>query len=178
MRGHKLSRMKSKQSTFRILLALCFVLLVAGLWYASLRPPQLQEDTTDDTAQTDASSHDKQVAIPATMEPFLNTYCYNCHDSETQKGDLNLEEMTRGIGNITDATHWQDVLDKLNAGEMPPKKKKQPTDEELALVVGDLTESLQKAQVMLRDSGGEIALRRLNRREYEATVKELLGIRV
>ena len=45
-------------------------------------------------------------------------------------------------------------------------------------MVGDLTEVLHSAQKMLRDTGGEIALRRLNCREYEATVKELLGIRI
>lgn len=171
--------MKFRQSTFRILLTLCFVLLVAGFWYASARNPQLQENTTDDTTHIDAGSDHKQVTVPATMEPFLNTYCYNCHDSETQKGDLNLEEMTRGIGNTTDATHWQDVLDKLNAGEMPPKKKKkQPSKVELATAVGDLTETLQAAQTLLRDSGGAIALRRLNNREYVATIKDLMGLRL
>ena len=46
----------------------------------------------------------------------------------------------------TDAWHWQDILDQLNSGEMPPKKKAQPGKEELAKVVGDLTESLQSAQ--------------------------------
>ena len=61
---------------------------------------------------------------------------------------------------------------------MPPKKKKQPSKPELAAVVGDLTESLQAAQKMLSDSGGTIALRRLNRREYEATIKDLMGLRV
>ena len=49
---------------------------------------------------------------------------------------------------------------------------------ELAKVVGDLTESLQSAQKMLRDSGGEIALRRLNKREYITTIKDLMGIRI
>ena len=38
---------------------------------------------------------------------------------------------------------------------MPPKKKAQPGKEELAKVVGDLTESLQSAQAMLKDSGGK-----------------------
>jgi len=118
------------------------------------------------------------VFAPKSIEPFFATHCYGCHDADTAKADLNLEELTRSITNSTAALHWQDILDQLNAGEMPPKKKPQPSKEELAKVVGDLTEALQAAQVMLRDTGGEIALRRLNRREYEATVKELLGIRI
>ncbi|MDP6354942.1 MAG: DUF1592 domain-containing protein [Planctomycetota bacterium] len=112
------------------------------------------------------------------MEPFFGKYCLSCHDADTAKGDLNLEGRTRTIANTTDAAHWQDILDKLNAGEMPPPKKKQPSREELAKAVGDLTVSLQSAQKMLRDSGGAIVVRRLNRREYQATIKELMGVRI
>ncbi len=118
------------------------------------------------------------VSAPDSIEGFFENYCYDCHDSITAKADLNLEDLPRSIADSADALNWQDILDQLNAGEMPPKDKKQPTDEELALVVGDLTESLLEAQGMLRDSGGAIALRRINHREYQATVKELLGIRI
>ena len=132
------------------------------------------------TPPLNSSTHTNNagVSTPNSIEPFFENYCYDCHDAVTAKADLNLEDLTRSIADSADALNWQDILDQLNSGEMPPKDKKQPTDEELALVVGDLTESLQAAQGVLRDSGGEIALRRINRREYEATVKELLGIRI
>ncbi len=119
-----------------------------------------------------------EVALPGSIGTFLKNHCYRCHGAETQEADLSLDDMTREIWDSADALTWQDVLDKLNAGEMPPEGEPQPSQAELAKVVGDLTESLQAAQKMLRDSGGEIALRRLNRREYEATVKDLLGIRI
>ena len=106
-----------------------------------------------------------QVLLPKSIETFFENYCFDCHDADTAEADLDLESLTRSIVNVADAENWQDILDQLNSGEMPPKKKTQPGKEELAKVVGDLTESLQSAQKMLRDSGGEIALRRLNRRE-------------
>ena len=118
------------------------------------------------------------IPIPKSIEPFFETHCYDCHDEATSKADLNLEGLTRSIANSTDALHWQDILDQLNAGEMPPKKKPRPPKDELAGVVGDLTEALQAAHKLLRDSGGEIALRRLNQREYTATIKNLMGIRL
>lgn len=118
------------------------------------------------------------IPIPKSIEPFFETHCYDCHDEATAKADLNLEGLARSIGNSTDALHWQDILDQLNAGEMPPKKKPRPSKDELAEVVGDLTEALQAAHKLLRDSGGEIALRRLNQREYTATIKNLMGIRL
>ena len=119
-----------------------------------------------------------EVAIPESIGTFLKKHCYRCHGVEAQEADLSLHDMRVVIGDSADAINWQDILDKLNAGEMPPEDEPQPSKAELAKVVGDLTESLQAAQKMLRDSGGEIALRRLNRREYEATVKALLGIRI
>ena len=119
-----------------------------------------------------------KISIPDSIEPFFETYCFDCHDSDTAKADLDLESLTRSIVDVADAQNWQDILDQLNSGEMPPKKKAQPGKEELAKVVGDLTESLQSAQAMLRDSGGEIALRRLNKREYITTIKDLMGIRI
>ena len=106
----------------------------------------------------------------------MKKHCFRCHGVETQEADLSLHDMTLAIRDSTDAINWQDILDKLNSGEMPPEDEPQPSKEELAKVVGDLTETLQSSQKMLRDTGGKIALRRLNRREYEATVKELLGI--
>ena len=119
-----------------------------------------------------------EVAIPKSIEPFFENYCFDCHDTDTAKADLDLEGLTRSIVDVADAQNWQDILDQLNSGEMPPKKKAQPGKEELAKVVGDLTESLQSAQAMLKDSGGQIALRRINRREYQSTIKALLGIRI
>ena len=119
-----------------------------------------------------------EVAIPESISSFMNTHCYRCHGADTQEADLSLHDITRAIRDSADALNWQDILDQLNAGEMPPEDEPQPSKAEVAKVVGDLTESLQAAQKMLRDSGGAIALRRLNRREYEATVKELLGIRI
>ena len=118
------------------------------------------------------------VSIPKSIEPFFENHCFDCHDTDTAKADLDLEGLTRSIVDVADAQNWQDILDQLNSGEMPPKKKAQPSKEELAKVVGDLTESLQSAQAMLKDSGGQIALRRINRREYQSTIKELLGIRI
>ena len=118
------------------------------------------------------------IPIPKSIEPFFETHCYDCHDEATSKADLDLEGLTRSVANNTDALNWQDILDQLNAGEMPPKKKPRPPKDELAGVVGDLTEALQAAQKLLRDSGGEISLRRLNQREYVATIKNLMGIRL
>ncbi len=77
-----------------------------------------------------------------------------------------------------EAQRWQDVLDALNGGAMPPKDAKQPESEELARTLDVLTVALQEARRRLTDHGGEIKMRRLNRREYSATIRDLFGFDV
>ncbi|MEC9117491.1 MAG: DUF1587 domain-containing protein [Planctomycetota bacterium] len=119
-----------------------------------------------------------EVDLPKSIDVFMKKHCYRCHGTETQEAELALHDMERVVKDSADALNWQDILDKLNAGEMPPEDEPQPSREELARVVGDLTQSLQAARKMLRDTSGEIVLRRLNRREYESTIKALMGIRI
>ena len=52
---------------------------------------------------------------------ILQTYCLNCHSTEKQKGDLDLE-----ASDIQKEPHlWANVLEQIEMGEMPPKKEKQ-----------------------------------------------------
>ena len=92
---------------------LCSILIVCGLL----------------TGQ--AMGADVGVSAPDSIEPFFENYCYDCHDSLTAKADLDLEELTRSIADSADALNWQDILDQLNAGEMPPRDKPQPSREDI-----------------------------------------------
>jgi hypothetical protein len=67
-----------------------------------------------------------KVSIPDSIEPFFETYCFDCHDTDTAKADLDLESLTRSIANGTDALHWQDILDQLNSERCPRKRKLNP----------------------------------------------------
>lgn len=121
------------------------------------------------------------AADPASMPKphfeILENYCLDCHDSETTKGEIDLENLDFEISkNIKTAETWQKVLNALNSGEMPPKKKDQLTNEEKTALLGDLSVQMVLARKILSDSGGEIALRRLNRREYANTIEALLGV--
>ena len=56
-----------------------------------------------------------KVSIPDSIEPFFENYCFDCHDSDTAKADLDLEGLTRSIVDVADAQNWQDILDQLNS---------------------------------------------------------------
>ena len=68
-----------------------------------------------------------------TVEPFLETYCLDCHDSETQKGELSLEGISPDTVSGDDLETWRLVRDQVHFGDMPPPmKKRQPAAGERA----------------------------------------------
>jgi hypothetical protein len=119
-------------------------------------------------------SHTAHAAAPA-FQPFLDTHCMDCHDAEMKKGGLDLAAVSTDGTDAAALKKWVRVFDRVVAGEMPPaKKKKQPTQDEvqdfMAALGGDLV-AKSKAQK------GTV-LRRLNRREYQNTLEDLLGVKV
>ncbi len=112
------------------------------------------------------------------IEPFLQDYCIDCHGPDKQRGQVRFDDIDWVITNNDSAQRWQDVLDQLNGGEMPPEKSMQPFDDEMSEMLDILTGNLLTARSRLTDHGGEIALRRLNRREYSETIRHLFGFAV
>lgn len=112
------------------------------------------------------------------IDRFLTTYCVRCHGPEKQKGSQRFDTLSRTISDAAVAQSWQDVLDTLNLSEMPPPDEKQPGKQELTDVLETLTANLTVARRRLVDSGGAIVVRRLNRREYQQTIRDLFGVAV
>ena len=52
---------------------------------------------------------------------FLENNCFDCHDADTTKGDLNLAEL--GPVDETNASVWKSIWAQVTLQEMPPKKK-------------------------------------------------------
>ena len=119
-----------------------------------------------------------EIQFPERHFDFLDKYCLDCHDADTEKGKVNLEDISFDINSIKAAERWQKVLNSINSKEMPPEDKKQPEGEEKADFLADLADTMVLARKSLADSGGKITMRRLNRREYQNTIEHLLGVRV
>lgn len=115
---------------------------------------------------------------PQKVRGFLEKHCIACHGPEKQKGKLRLDELSLELSNDSIAAHWQDVLDNLNAGDMPPEEEPQPSKGELTGFLAELTGKLRNARRQLSDQGREVAMRRLNRREYVHSIESLFGFQV
>ena len=69
---------------------------------------------------------------------FFSNYCISCHGAEKQEGDVRLDTLTWEPGNSDSLQLWQDVIDMLELGEMPPKQAPQPKPQEIARLTADL----------------------------------------
>ena len=114
--------------------------------------------------------------MPEAQRSFLANYCVKCHNAQKQKGKLRLDNISLAIDSIENADRWQKILERLNAGEMPPDDEKQPDSAAKTDFLDSLAGALVTARKSLADHHGQITMRRLNRREYQNTLRALLGV--
>jgi mono/diheme cytochrome c family protein len=108
------------------------------------------------------------------VRPLLVKYCQGCHGDEKAKGDFRVDQLSPRFGDKVNRERWQLALKRITAGEMPPKAKPRPPDKDAQALVDWIRSQTEAAHA----AEGRVALRRLNRAEYENTVRDLLGITV
>ena len=86
---------------------------------------------------------------------FFETYCLECHDSQTREGSVDLETLPLQITNLEHAESWQKVLNVLNSGEMPPEDSTQPGNVEKTDLLEALAKTMVNARKRLSDAGGK-----------------------
>src|SRR5690242_13066269 len=64
-----------------------------------------------------------------TVTPFLASYCVGCHSGSAPAGQFDLKAYSSVSSVVRDFAHWNLVIEKLTAGQMPPKGAKQPAAE-------------------------------------------------
>ena len=112
----------------------------------------------------------------AQVAPVLAKYCVGCHGPEKPKHGLNLDAFTSEGAILKDLKTWQEVLENVESGAMPPDGKPQPSAAEAAQVVQYLQSLLSKANCKTAPDPGRVTLRRLNREEYNNTIRDLVGV--
>lgn len=112
------------------------------------------------------------------VDDFLHNYCYDCHDSASEKGEREFESLKIPFESIQDLVMAREIIDQVTLKEMPPKKKGQPKDEERLEVLRVLRSEVKAARGRFQSNGGKTVMRRLSNREYENTLEVLFGRRV
>lgn len=117
-----------------------------------------------------------QVKYDAHIKEFLAEYCWDCHDEETQKADLNLAKYEDEPRMYEERRLWEAVRDMLETREMPPEKKPQPSEADRKQMVLFVEKELAKFDCNGPVNPGRVTIRRLNRAEYNNTIRDLTGI--
>jgi mono/diheme cytochrome c family protein len=110
------------------------------------------------------------------LESMFDQHCYDCHDADSKKGGLDLTELKWKPDDAENLQQWTKVFDKVQSGEMPPKKKERPPAEVSSNFLKTLHDELHTFSRHKQESEGRVVYRRLNRTEYVNTVHDLLGI--
>ena len=117
------------------------------------------------------------IAAPAReIQPFLDSYCIQCHGPQVKMADRSFASLESDLTSLDTLEQWQDILDRLNLSAMPPEGAKQPSDEERRAVIELMTERVTAAGARLKSTGARTPLRRLNRFEYNRTIRDLLSL--
>jgi mono/diheme cytochrome c family protein len=125
-----------------------------------------------------AAEEAPHAVMNAQHRMLLQDYCQKCHGAEKQKGKFRVDDLPFAITTLEAAERWQKVLNQMNSGDMPPDDEKQPDRAAKANFLDDLANTMVAARRGLGDQHGVITMRRLNRREYRNTLRELLGVEI
>ena len=131
-------------------------------------------------AQTSAPARPATAAqgAGATGSPhqaLLTTYCYTCHSTRVKAGGLALQGLdTQTVG--TDAEAWEKVVRKLRGRLMPPPGSPQPEQKDIDAFVGWMENKLDTNP--RAPKAGYVGIQRMNRTEYAAAVKALVGVEI
>src|SRR5205814_8873242 len=110
------------------------------------------------------------------IRPFVAENCVPCHGYKKQKNGLNLESFESAASLTDDHDRWAEVVKKLRGREMPPEEEPQPPEHQRQAVAGWLAKELDRIDKLTPPDPGRVTARRLNRTEYNNTVRDLLGV--
>lgn len=110
-------------------------------------------------------------------EAFLQTHCIRCHGPELVERDLRIDQLSRDFKSGIDGHLWAEIVERINAGEMPPEDEPQPSEDEIAAVIAQLDTRIRDGRAARMAARPPVAHYRLSRQEYQNTVYDLLGVR-
>jgi hypothetical protein len=107
---------------------------------------------------------------------LLAQHCQGCHAGEKPKGKFRLERLTQDFSDRANRERWLAVSEKVNSGAMPPKGKPRLPEKDVAALTDWVRKRVEAAEGARIVTQGRVPIRRLNRAEYENTVRDLLGV--
>ncbi|MBK5290438.1 MAG: DUF1587 domain-containing protein, partial [Acidobacteriia bacterium] len=111
-----------------------------------------------------------------TVKPFLTKNCLACHNPSLKTAQLDLAPLRDTKAAMAERDVWENVLAKLKSGQMPPASAPKPDREVTALVTEWMEAHIERYDRGRKVDPGRVTARRLNRAEYNNTIRDLLGV--
>jgi hypothetical protein len=125
---------------------------------------------------------DPSAGVPAgadfetRVKPVLQRSCYPCHNAAVKNADLNLAAFESEAEIARDDRTWSKVVEKVRTRVMPPAPFPPLADADLVLLTGWIEGAFARADALAPPDPGRVTARRLNRTEYDNSVRDLLGV--
>jgi hypothetical protein len=110
------------------------------------------------------------------VKPFLTRHCYACHNTYLKNADLNLLGFETAAAMLRDPDTWEKVVVKMRTHQMPPPELPRPDAAEAQAVTDWIESEFARAEAEAPQDPGRVTARRLNRTEYNNTLRDLLGV--
>lgn len=110
----------------------------------------------------------------ADPQAFFEQHCIQCHGPEKQKGKLRLDGSQWDWAEQAKLDLWQEIIDRIESGEMPPEEEPRPPLAERRSILSHLREGLAETTTM--SSPKQVIFRRLNRAQYRNSIRDLLDL--
>ncbi len=117
-----------------------------------------------------------ESAFVQDVVPFLKKHCYDCHGLKDPESGLALEKYQKTSEIQTDYEVWEKVLRMVTERQMPPEDSPKPAEAELQKVIAALKAEQGRYDCSQDRHPGRVTIRRLNRPEYNNTVRDLVGL--
>lgn len=111
-------------------------------------------------------------------QTFLKTYCQACHQGKSAAGGFPLQRVGTRASLQTDTQKWSSLTRRVTNGEMPPRSAPVPSLDQREQFTKWVNSALQAGACAAGITPGPALIRRLNRDEYTATVRDLLDIQM
>jgi mono/diheme cytochrome c family protein len=128
-------------------------------------------------APASSAEASKPAGLDTSTAAFFQSHCVRCHNADTAEAELRLDRLDADLDRADVFARWQRIVQRLRAGEMPPREEPQPTAAERTAAI-DVLDAQLKAVSTRRRQSGRVVLRRLNRVEYQNTLNDLFAVDV
>jgi hypothetical protein len=129
------------------------------------------------TTASHAAEPAEKPSFSRDVVPLVTKYCARCHGGNKPKGGISLVKDQDDLAVLKNRGLWEKVADNLRSGQMPPSGAKRPSAAEMDVWNRWLDAVVLKSDCTREKDPGRVTIRRLNRAEYNNTMRDLVGVK-